>query len=282
MAQGPTAQTEARGASLLVGLWQKYGLIVVGNVVFFALLYFVQYRPNSRENRATELLSMAQREETEQHLEAAETLYAKIVSDYSDADVFTLARERLPKVQALAKRKREAQAPLPKSCAPQIEIREVLEMKPSMYLAELVAGHYPEVQAAERERYFTVLDDYVWLTLNRDKLPLAKLKASPTFRATELQQRYFTLKASAHVVDDLLYDDFFVKNTGFFALHNVVIELTVTQAGSTTQSSLRISELGAGSEVQVLEFDVGKDDGAVELHGRIVADEGKTEWSQRL
>src|SRR5688572_9620226 len=100
MAQVPTAETEAQSASLLVGLWQKYGLIVVGNVVFFALLYFVQYRPNSRENRATELLTMAQREEAEQHLEAAEALYAKVVSDYTDADAFVLARERLPKVQA--------------------------------------------------------------------------------------------------------------------------------------------------------------------------------------
>src|SRR5262245_60071984 len=31
---------------LLFDAWQKYGLIVVGNVVFFALLYFIQYRPN--------------------------------------------------------------------------------------------------------------------------------------------------------------------------------------------------------------------------------------------
>lgn len=33
--------------------WQKYGLIVVGNLVFFALLYFMQYQPNSRDSRAT-------------------------------------------------------------------------------------------------------------------------------------------------------------------------------------------------------------------------------------
>jgi hypothetical protein len=282
MVQGPTAESEARGASLLVGLWQKYGLIVVGNVVFFALLYFVQYRPNSRENRATELLTMAQREEAEQHLEAAEALYAKVVSDYTNADAFALARERLPKVQALAKRKREAQPPLPASCAPHIDIREVLEIKPSMYLAELVSGHYPEVQAAERERYFSVLDDYVWLALNRDKVPLAKLKASPVFRASELSQRYFSVKASGRMSEDFMYDDFFVKNTSFFALHNAVIELSVTQAGDSKQSSLRVAELAAGAELMLLEFNVGKDDGAVELHGRILADEGKAEWTQRL
>jgi hypothetical protein len=282
MVEGKATQSEAARASWLVGLWQKYGLIVVGNVVFFALLYFVQYRPNSRESRATELLTMAQREEAEQHLEAAEALYAKIVADYADADAFALARERLPKVQAMAKRKREAQPPLPESCAPHIDIREVLEIKPSMYLAELVAGHYPEVQAAERERYFRVLDDYVWLALNRDKVPLSKLRASPVFRAGELTQRYFALKASARMTPDFIYDDFIVKNTGFFALHNVVIELSASQAGETKQSSLRIAELAVGAEVMVLELNVGKDDGAVELHGHISADEGKAEWKQRL
>jgi hypothetical protein len=267
---------------LLQGLWQKYGLIVVGNVVFFALLYFVQYRPNSRENRATELLTMAQREEAEQHLEAAESLYAKVVADYSDADAFSVARERLPKVQAQAKKKREAQPPLPESCAPHIDIKEVLEIKPSLYLSELVAGHYPEVQAAERERYFTVLDDYVWLALNRDKTPLKKLKQSPVFRASELTQRYFALKAQARMQGDWIYDDFLVKNTGFFPLHNVVIELTATQADSTKQDSVRIAELATGEEVFVLELNVGKNDGEVELHGVISSDEGKAEWKQRL
>ena len=282
MAAEVERQSGVRREPFLYALWQKYGLIVVGNVVFFALLYFVQYRPNSRENRATELLSMAQREEAEQHIEAAETLYAKIVADYGDAAAFAVARERLPKVQALAKKKREAQPPLPESCAPQIDIKELLEIRPSLYLAELVAGHYPEVQAAERERYFRVLDDYVWVTLNRDKLPLSKLKQSPVFRASELGQRYFALKAQARVHDDWIYDDFLVKNTGFFPLHNVVIELSVTQAGNTEQDSVRVPELAAGEEVYVLELNVGKNEGEVEVVGHISADEGKAEWRQRL
>ncbi|HEX6240759.1 MAG TPA: hypothetical protein VFZ61_07695 [Polyangiales bacterium] len=282
MAVGAQGQSGTQREPFLRALWQKYGLIVVGNVVFFALLYFVQYRPNSRENRATELLSMAQREESEQHLEAAETLYAKIVADYGDAAAFSIARERLPKVQALAKKKREAQPPLPESCAPQIDIKELLEIKPSLYLSELVAGHYPEVQAAERERYFGVLDGYVWLTLNRDKTPLKKLKQSPVFRATELQQRYFSLKAQARMSEDWIYDDFTVKNTGFFPLHNAVIELAVTQAGSTKRESVRVAELAAGDEIFVLEVNIGKGDGEVEVQGRIGADEGQAEWRQRL
>jgi hypothetical protein len=282
MAQATESRADVPSDSLLRALWHKYGLIVVGNVVFFALLYFIQYRPNSRESRATELLTMAQREEAEGHLEAAEALYAKVVADYGDADAFALARERLPKVQARAKKKREAQPPLPEACAPTIDMREVLEIKPSMYVAELVAGHYPEVQAAERERYFGVLDDYVWLALNRDKVPLEKLKTSPVFRAGELQQRYFSLKAKARMAEDWIYDDFLVKNTGFFTLHNVVIELSAKQGGSSKQESVRIAELAPGAEIQVLELNVSKDGGAVELRGRIGADEGKTEWTQRL
>jgi hypothetical protein len=282
MAQATQTTADAAREPMLKALWHKYGLIVVGNVVFFALLYFIQYRPNSRENRATELLTMAQREEAEQHLEAAEALYAKVVADYDDASAFVIARERLPKVQALAKKKREAQPPLPESCAPQIDVREVLEIKPSFYVAELVAGHYPEVQAAERERYFNVLDDYVRLALNRDKVPLNKLKTSTVFRAGELQQRYFSLKASARMIEDWYYDDFLVKNTGFFALHNVVIELWVSQDGDTTHESVRVLQLAPGAELQVLELNVEKDGGAVELRGRITADEGKAEWTQRL
>src|SRR5215471_19507592 len=89
---------------ILIDAWHKYGLIVIGNVVFFALLYFVQYRPNSRENRAAELLTLAQREEADHRLEAAESLYATILADYADERPAALAKERLPKVRALAQK----------------------------------------------------------------------------------------------------------------------------------------------------------------------------------
>src|ERR1043165_3531023 len=92
---------------LLFDAWQKYGLIVIGNVVFFALLYFVQYRPNSRESRAGELLTLAQREQAEQQLEPAESLYAIILSGYADERPAIIAKERLHKVRALAQKQRE-------------------------------------------------------------------------------------------------------------------------------------------------------------------------------
>ena len=91
---------QRRRGEWLHALWQKYGLIVVGNLVFFALLYFVQYRPNSRDNRATELLTLAQREEAEGRLEAAETLYGKILSDYDSSSAFALAKDRSDAVRA--------------------------------------------------------------------------------------------------------------------------------------------------------------------------------------
>jgi hypothetical protein len=280
---GTTLAEEARRERRwLRDVWQKYGLIVVGNLVFFALLYFVQYRPNSRDNRASELLTLAQREEAEQRLEAAETLYAKILVDYEGSSAYALAEERLPKVKALAKKKREIQPPLPAACAPTIDVHELLEHKASFYLAELIAGHYPTVQPAERERYFRVLDEYVAIALGRDRVPVAKLRDNPVFRAGELQQRYFTPSVKARFEPDWIYDDFKLKNTGLFALHNAVIDLTVTQRGDSEQQSIRVSELLPGAETDVLEFNVSKDGGAVDVRGTVSADEVKGSFQQRL
>ncbi|HEY6880101.1 MAG TPA: hypothetical protein VI299_18885 [Polyangiales bacterium] len=282
MADEASAGKVLQKPGVLRDLWNKYGLIVVGNVVFFALLYFIQYRPNSRDSRATELLTLAQREESEQHLEAAEAVYGKILADYRDSAAGAVARERLPKVLALAKKKRETQAPLPAACAPEIKINELLEAKPSLYLAELVAGHYPEVQPAERERYFKALDDYVWVALNRDGVPLDKLRKSPMFKAGELQLRYFALTGVARFIPDWVYDDFKVKNTSYFTLHNVVLDITAQQADRKEHTSLRIAQLAPDEEVDVLELNVTADGGEVLVKGTITADEGKGEWEQRL
>jgi hypothetical protein len=282
MAESSVEKPGAERRGFLREMWNKYGLIVVGNVVFFALLYFVQYRPNSIDNRANELLTLAQREESEQKLEAAESIYSKILADYADSAAGALARERLPKVLARAKQRREAQAPLPAACAPEIKVSELLEAKPSFYLAELVAGHYPQVQQPERERYFNVLDGYVWLALNRDKVPLDKLKKSTVFKAGELQRRYFDIQASARFESDWIYDDFKVQNKSYFALHNVVLELTAQQGDRSEQASVRVPELLPDAELEVLELNVAAEGGEVNVKGTITADEGKAEWTQRL
>ena len=84
MLEPTSSSPRRRSGQLLRDAWHKYGLIVIGNMVFFALLYFVQYRPNSRDNRAAELLSLAQHEETDHRLEAAEALYSMVATDYAD------------------------------------------------------------------------------------------------------------------------------------------------------------------------------------------------------
>jgi hypothetical protein len=262
--------------------WHKYGLIVIGNVVFFALLYFVQYRPNSRDNRAAELLSLAQHEETEHRLEGAEALYSMVVTDYADNRPALIAKERLPKVRAQIQQHREVQAPLPAACSPSIDIQALLEQRPSFFLAELVAGQYPSIPEVQRERYLALLDGYVWLALNRDRVPLAKFQNSPTFRASELRKRYLEPKASARFVTDWIFDDFKVRNQAFFTLHNVVIDLNVTQADNTKQASVRAAELAPEAELEVLEFHIQKHAGTVYVQGTITADEGKLEWRQRL
>jgi hypothetical protein len=267
---------------MLRDAWHKYGLIVVGNVVFFALLYFVQYRPNSRESRAAELLTLAQHEEAEHRLEAAESLYAMLLADYADDRPALVAKERLPKVRSQIQHRREVQPPLPAACAPSIDIQAVLEQRPSFYLAELVAGQYPTIPAIQRERYFSVLDGYVRIAFNRDAVPLAKFQDSPTFRAAELRQRYLVPKAGARFITDWIYDNFKVRNQSFFTLHNAVVDLTVTQAGKTTKASVRASELAPEAELYVLEFNVKKHAGAVYVQGVITADEGKVDWQQRL
>jgi hypothetical protein len=171
---------------------------------------------------------------------------------------------------------------LPAACAPEIKINELLEAKPSLYLAELVAGHFPEVLPVERERYFKTLDDYVWVALNRDGVPLDKLRSSPVFKAGELQQRYFALSATARFAPDWIYDDFKVKNTSYFTLHNLVLDLTAQQADRKEHVSLRIPQLAPNEEVDVLELRVTADGGEVHVKGTLTADEGKGEWEQRL
>jgi hypothetical protein len=277
-----TSTQTARPRQIVRDAWQKYGLIVIGNVVFFALLYFVQYRPNSRESRAAELLTLAQHEETDQRLEAAESLYTMLMTDYADDRPAVVAKERLPKVRAQLQQKREVQPPLPAACAPSIDTAAMLEQRPSFFVAELVAGQYPAVPEVSRERYFAQLDGYVWIALNRDHVPLAKFQNSPSFRATELRQRYLVPKASARYVADWIWDDFKVRNHSGFVLHNVVVDLSVTQAGRSTKSSIRAAELAPEAELGALEFNVRKHAGTVYVQGTIAADEGKVDWQQRL
>lgn len=271
-----------RGGQWLHDTWQKYGLIVIGNVVFFALLYFVQYRPNSRENRASELLTLAQHEETDQRFEAAESIYTMLSSEYADERPALVAKERLPKVRAQIQQRREVQAQLPAACTPSIDMKALLEQRPSLFVAELLAGQFPSVEPVQRDRYFGLLDGYVWLALNRDQVPLAKFQDSASFRANELRQRYLIPKATARYVTDWVWDDFKVRSQAYYTLHNVVITLNLTQAGNSKRGSIRVAELAPEAEIGVLEFNVKKKGGTIYVQGTVESDEGKVEWQQRL
>src|SRR5262249_44602015 len=158
-------------------------------------------------NRAAELLTLAQHEETEHRLEAAESLYSMIVTDYADDRPALVAKERLPKVRTQLQERREQQPPLPAACSPSIDMAALLEQRPSFFLGELVAGQSPTIPEVQRERYFSLLDGYLWLALNRDKVPLARFQDSPSFRAAELRQRYLVPKARARFVPDWIFDN---------------------------------------------------------------------------
>ena len=60
--------------------WDKYGLIVVGNIIFFVLLYWFSYRPHNAESRAGEILSIGQMHESDGQLEAALAVYGRIAA----------------------------------------------------------------------------------------------------------------------------------------------------------------------------------------------------------
>ena len=65
-------------------------------------------------------------------------------------------------------------------------------------------------------------------------------------------------------------------------MHNVVVELTVTQGGDSDSESVRVGVLEPEESIDVLQFGVASDGGPVEVTGKILADEGEREWSQRL
>ncbi|HYJ08254.1 MAG TPA: hypothetical protein VEX18_04580 [Polyangiaceae bacterium] len=122
----------------------------------------------------------------------------------------------------------------------------------------------------------------MFVALNRDKIPLDKLRKSPVFVAGELQKRYFTIMATVRFTPDWLYDDFKLKNTSFFTLHNAVIEVTAKQGDRSEHVSTRVAELAPEAEIELLELNVAAEGGEVSVQGTITADEGKVSWSQRL
>ncbi len=273
MAKFPISKTTIKGT------WNKYSLIVVGNVVFFILLYFFSYRPNSDENRAAEFLSMAQSNVTNSRLEAALVLYQKVLADYADTRAAKTARGQLPAL----KTKLHAQAPgivAAVECE-EIEVEELLRKGPGLYMATYLARQihrYPE----ERVELEKVIRAYAALAVNEEGVGLADLAKEPALKTPAFQRALFDLKPRCQVESDWFYDNFRVSNENFYTWHNVNISLVVAQGSEQEKASLRVDRLGPGESVELLEFHVQKSAGAVTCAAKIATKEGKTAWKEEI
>ena len=124
-------------------IWNKYALIVIGNIVFFCLLYFFSYRPHNRENRASEFLSMAQSAETRGRNEAAIELYQKVLSDYPHTRASSTAKQQLAELKHSLDQKPETPEPCTQTHE-DINIEEMLadeSVEPQWFLVNADGRH---------------------------------------------------------------------------------------------------------------------------------------------
>lgn len=258
--------------------WEKYGLIVVGNIVFFALLYFISYRPNNDENRAAEFLSMAQAQETSGRHEAAMVLYEKVVSDYGGTRAAETAGGRLKSVR---KNLVVPARPEPELIQPRIDLKEMLVGKPSVYIATFLARHYND-DPAQRPKIREAIGRYLWIASNNEGVDHRTLSKEKEFQSDFFQREFFTVRPRCVMEADWLYDDFYVKNTNFFAWTNANIKLTVEQAGEKETKEMRVPRLGPGERLELLEFWVSGSEGVVTCTVDLTSSEGNIAWSQQI
>ncbi len=258
--------------------WEKYGLIVVGNIVFFALLYFISYRPNNDENRAAEFLSMAQAQETTGRHEAAMVLYEKVVADYPDTRASQTAKGRLPKVK---KTLTLPARPEPVLVEPRLDLDAMLSRKPSVYIATFLARHYND-DPTHRAKIHETINHYLWIAANHEGMDYRSLAREKEFQSDFFQREFFSVRPRCVMESDWIWDDFYVKNTNFFAWTNVNIKLTVEQGGEQEMRELRVPRVEPGDQLDLLEFWVEGGDGVVTCSGDVTSEEGVNTWSQPL
>jgi len=259
--------------------WQKYGLIVVGNIVFFVLLYFVSYRPNNAEHRAAELLSMAQEQETQGRAEAASVLYEKVLARYPGSEAARTAKARIPAV-----RKWVASRGVPgrrEIVTPQLDLSEMLDRRPSLYVATYLAAHYGD-DPALRPKLRAAILAYLGTAMRVDGFSLADLRREKELRAPELESELFAVRPACAMSPDLVYDDFKVRNDNFYPWHNANLRLEVKQGSETQSGELRVEELGAGDSIDVLEFRVRDSGGVVSCSVDVNTAEGRGAWSGKI
>jgi len=259
--------------------WQKYGLIVVGNIVFFVLLYFVSYRPNNDEHRAAELLAMGQEQETQGRAEAASVLYEKVLSRYPGSEASRTAKTRIPAVKKwVASRAVPGKAQL---VAPQLDLSQMLDRKPALYVATYLAAHYGDDPALKPKLRPAILA-YLGAAMRVDGMSLADLRREKELRAPELEQELFAVKPGCAMKPDVVYDDFAVRNDNFFPWRNANLKLEVKQGSETLSGELRVEELAPGASIDVLEFRVKGSGGVVSCSADVTTAEGKGSWSGKI
>lgn len=259
--------------------WQKYGLIVVGNIVFFVLLYFISYRPNNDEHRAAELLAMAQEQETQGRAEAASVLYGKVLERYPETDAARMAKTRLPAV-----RKWVASRAVPgktQTVTPQLDLSEMLDRKPSLYVATYLAAHYGD-DPALKPKLRPVILAYLESAMRVDGLALADLRREKELRSPDLEAELFAVRPACAMRPDFVYDDFSVRNDNFFPWHAANVKLEVKQGKELLSGEIRIEELAPGASIDVLEFRVQGSGGVVSCAAEVTAAEGRGAWNGKI
>ncbi len=264
----------------LAALWSKYGLIVVGNIVFFVLLYFFSYRPHNEENRASEFLSIAQLAETRERKETAVDLYEKILADYDGTRAALTAKGRLPVLKKSLSKKRDVSIPPPPKCE-EIDIEEMLRKGPAVYISTYVAKHFQQFPH-DKSKLLEIIQRYLKMALEYQKVPLKQLKGESEFQSDFFQKRFFAVKPRCKLTSDWIYDDFRVENANFFPWHNVTVKLTVTQGGDEEERIHRVSTIAAGESLEMLEFRVKSSGGAVTCRMEVKSDEGDAQFSEEI
>ncbi len=260
--------------------WEKYGLIVIGNVVFFVLLYFISYRPNNDENRAAEFLSMAQAQETQKRNEAALVLYQKVLRDYPDTRSSLTAKKRLVVVRkrllSLPNSKKE-----PEIVQPRIDLERMLNRRPSVYIATFLADHYND-EPALQPKIKESISHYLGIAANHEGVGFEKLRKMKVFQTDFFKSEIFSIKPKCVFDSDWIYDNFRVINTNFFPWHQVSLKLVVGQGQKKVEKDIRVDTVAPNEEVDVLEFRVKSSLGAIHCNGQVTAQEGTAVWSNTL
>ncbi|MBN2529386.1 MAG: hypothetical protein JXR76_23565 [Deltaproteobacteria bacterium] len=259
--------------------WEKYGLIVVGNIVFFALLYFISYRPHNEENRASEFLSIAQQQEAENHYHAAMVLYNKVVTDYKETRSAQTAMARIDYMKRHPPK--EPPKKEPEKLTPVFDIDKMLDQQPAVYVARFLAAHYDDTPTL-KPKLRQAIADYLKIAINYEGILLKTLRAEKEFQRPEFQDAFFKVKPRCQMKADWIYDDFFIKNTGIFTWHNVRVQVAVTQGDKKATADVRIPKLSAGRSFEVVSFNVDKSGGAAMCSGKVYTREGTVKFKNRI